>query len=476
MYSALYRRLRPRIFADIYGQEHIVRTLKNQISSGRASHAYLFCGTRGTGKTSTALVFAKAINCETPNDGEPCGTCAACEAIARGTGFNVIEIDAASNNGVDNIRDIREEVKYPPAEGRYKVYIIDEAHMLSTSAFNALLKTLEEPPAGVVFILATTDPQKIPPTVHSRCQRFDFKRIPLETMVTEIEKDLLNEGIICDTEAVRYAARAADGSVRDALSILDQCASYYINERVTLERIMEISGAAGTDALSELLSAISEKNAAECLSLVDNFIRDGKDIHQLTSEFLSFLRDSLIARAAGNSAARILDLSEEKIQRLRNGAANLPADTLTRYIASFSELISKMRYAGNPRILLEAEIIGFTQSFENKKDIVKEETKEVKKPEKKEEKPKAEEKKPEPGNDFTRITAEWDRFIAGLDAMERSLFLSTTAEYTGGNHVRIVCQNTGVYDILKTKRERVRAGIMEKYGLDADVEFILRKK
>ena len=240
-YQALYRKFRPDTFDGVVGQDHIVRTLKNEIVSDMVSHAYLFCGTRGTGKTSTAKIFAKAINCLSPKDGEPCGKCAMCTAIQEGRSVNVIEIDAASNNGVDNIRDIREEVKYPPTEGKYKVYIIDEVHMLSPGAFNALLKTLEEPPAHVIFILATTDPQKVPVTILSRCQRFDFKRISSGEITKTLKKYIKIEGAQAEESALSAIGRLADGSMRDSLSILDQCLAFYHNEVITEDKVLEVA-------------------------------------------------------------------------------------------------------------------------------------------------------------------------------------------------------------------------------------------
>ncbi|WP_337606413.1 DNA polymerase III subunit gamma/tau [Claveliimonas sp.] len=233
-YMALYRKFRPGEFEDVKGQDAIVTTLKNQIRTDRIGHAYLFCGTRGTGKTTVAKIFAKAVNCEHPNEGSPCGECAMCRSIAAGTSMNVIEIDAASNNGVDNIREIREEVAYRPTEGKYKVYIIDEVHMLSIGAFNALLKTLEEPPEYVIFILATTEAHKIPVTILSRCQRYDFKRISIDTISGRLDELIKKEGLDVEEKAVRYIARMADGSMRDALSLLDQCAAFYIGQRLTM--------------------------------------------------------------------------------------------------------------------------------------------------------------------------------------------------------------------------------------------------
>ncbi len=226
-YQALYRKWRPQVFADVKGQDHIVKTLQNQIGSGRIGHAYLFCGTRGTGKTTVAKILARAVNCEHPVDGSPCGECPSCRQIAAGTSLNVVEIDAASNNGVENIREIREQVQYPPTEGKYRVYIIDEVHMLSTGAFNALLKTLEEPPSYVIFILATTEVHKIPITVLSRCQRYDFRRITLDTITARLKELTEAENMPVEDRALRYVAKAGDGSMRDALSLLDQCAAFH---------------------------------------------------------------------------------------------------------------------------------------------------------------------------------------------------------------------------------------------------------
>ena len=225
-YTALYRKFRPAEFADVKGQDHIVTTLKNQICADRVGHAYLFCGTRGTGKTTIAKIFAKAVNCEHPADGSPCGECASCRAIAAGSSMNVIEIDAASNNGVDNIREIREEVAYSPAEGKYKVYIIDEVHMLTPGAYNALLKTLEEPPSYVIFILATTEAHKIPVTIASRCQRYDFRRITTETIAARLRELMEQEHVEAEERALTYVAKMGDGSMRDALSLLDQCIAF----------------------------------------------------------------------------------------------------------------------------------------------------------------------------------------------------------------------------------------------------------
>ena len=269
-YTALYRKFRPVEFEDVKGQEHIITTLKNQIEANRIGHAYLFCGTRGTGKTTVAKIFAKAVNCEHPVNGSPCGECAMCRSIAAGTSMNVIEIDAASNNGVDNIREIREEVAYRPTEGKYKVYIIDEVHMLSIGAFNALLKTLEEPPEYVIFILATTEVHKIPITILSRCQHYDFKRISIETITDRMRDLMQEEQVEVEEKALRYVAKAADGSMRDALSLLDQCIAFYLGQKLTYDNVLEVLGAVDTDVFSRLLRSVIRRDVPKVLDIVDD--------------------------------------------------------------------------------------------------------------------------------------------------------------------------------------------------------------
>ena len=255
-YTALYRKFRPSTFEDVKGQDHIVTTLKNQIRADRIGHAYLFCGTRGTGKTTIAKILARSVNCEHPVDGSPCNECPTCKAILAGVSTNVIEIDAASNNGVDNIREIREEVAYRPTQGRYKVYIIDEVHMLSTGAFNALLKTLEEPPSYVIFILATTEANKIPVTILSRCQRYDFRRITIDTIAARLSELMEKEGVDVEEKAIRYVAKAGDGSMRDALSLLDQCIAFYLGQKLTYDKVLEVLGTVDTEIFSQMLRTI----------------------------------------------------------------------------------------------------------------------------------------------------------------------------------------------------------------------------
>ena len=271
-YTALYRKFRPQEFEDVKGQDHIVTTLKNQIKADRIGHAYLFCGTRGTGKTTIAKIFAKAVNCEHPVDGSPCGECPTCKAIAAGSSMNVIEIDAASNNGVDNIRQIREEVEYRPTEGKYKVYIIDEVHMLSIGAFNALLKTLEEPPSYVIFILATTEAHKIPITILSRCQRYDFRRISIDTIAGRLTDLMEKEQVNVEERAIRYIAKAADGSMRDALSLLDQCIAFYLGQKLTYEHVLEVLGAVDIDVFSSLFRKICRQEVTDVIQEVEKII------------------------------------------------------------------------------------------------------------------------------------------------------------------------------------------------------------
>ena len=284
-YTALYRKFRPQEFEDVKGQDHIVTTLKHQIKADRIGHAYLFCGTRGTGKTTIAKIFAKAVNCEHPVDGSPCGECPTCKAIAAGSSMNVIEIDAASNNGVDNIREIREEVAYSPTSGRYKVYIIDEVHMLSIGAFNALLKTLEEPPSYVIFILATTEAHKIPITILSRCQRYDFKRIARTTIVDRLQELMDEEQVEVEEKALRYIAKKGDGSMRDALSLLDQCIAFYLGEKLTYEHVLDVLGAVDTDEFSKLLREILDGDVTQVILHLENMIMQGRDLSQLVTDF-----------------------------------------------------------------------------------------------------------------------------------------------------------------------------------------------
>lgn len=355
-YTALYRKFRPQEFEDVKGQEHIVTTLKNQIKADRIGHAYLFCGTRGTGKTTVAKIFAKAVNCEHPVDGSPCGKCPACQGIAAGTSMNVIEIDAASNNGVDNIRQIREEVSYRPTEGKYKVYIIDEVHMLSAGAFNALLKTLEEPPAYVIFILATTEAHKIPITILSRCQRYDFHRISIDTITDRLAELMRTEQVDVEERALRYVAKAGDGSMRDALSLLDQCIAFHLGEKLTYENVLEVLGAVDTEVFSALLRQVLAKDVTGAIRTVDHLVDQGRELGQMVNDFTWYMRNLLLIQSA-DDMEEVLDMSVDHLAALKEEAQMVEPETLIRYIRIFSELSSQIRYAAQKRILLEIAII-----------------------------------------------------------------------------------------------------------------------
>ena len=355
-YTALYRKFRPQQFEDVKGQEHIVTTLKNQIKADRIGHAYLFCGTRGTGKTTVAKIFAKAVNCEHPVDGSPCGECPVCKGIAAGTSMNVIEIDAASNNGVENIRQIREEVTYRPTEGKYKVYIIDEVHMLSMGAFNALLKTLEEPPSYVIFILATTEAHKIPITILSRCQRYDFHRISIDTITDRLAELMRTEHVEVEEKALRYVAKAGDGSMRDALSLLDQCIAFHLGEKLTYENVLDVLGAVDTEIFSKLLRQVLNREVTAAILTVDELVDKGRDLGQMVNDFTWYLRNLLLIQSA-DDMEDVLDMSADNLAALKEEAQMVQPDTLIRYIRIFSELGSQMKYASQKRILLEIAII-----------------------------------------------------------------------------------------------------------------------
>ena len=359
-YQALYRKWRPQVFADVKGQDHIVKTLQNQIGSGRIGHAYLFCGTRGTGKTTVAKILARAVNCEHPVDGSPCGECPSCRQIAAGTSLNVVEIDAASNNGVENIREIREQVQYPPTEGKYRVYIIDEVHMLSTGAFNALLKTLEEPPSYVIFILATTEVHKIPITELSRCQRYDFRRITLDTITARLKELTEAENMPVEDKALRYVAKAGDGSMRDALSLLDQCAAFHFGETLTYEHVLDVLGAVDNSVFRDLFHAIRENRTKDCILKLEEMVVQGRELSQFVVDFIWFLRNLLLLKTA-DDAEDLLDMSEDNLAQMREDAALVDENTLMRYIRVFSELSNQIRFANQKRVLIELAFIKLTK-------------------------------------------------------------------------------------------------------------------
>lgn len=356
-YQALYRRYRPAKFEDFVGQEAIIKTLKSQVMSGRIAHAYLFCGTRGTGKTSAAKVFARAINCETPEDGEPCGTCAACQALQADSTLDILEIDAASNNGVEEIRDLREKVKYPPAVGRFRVYIIDEVHMLSQGAFNALLKTLEEPPAHAKFILATTEPQKLPATILSRCQRFDFGRIPLVKIADRLEQAIQTEGISYEKSAVERIARAAEGGMRDAWSIADMCMGYALENQqgLTDELVREILGSTDRSTLFEFADAVISGDSAGVLSHIDQVMRNGKEIQVFLKDVSAHFRALLMSGVCGREAcAKVLDVTQEDADAYSDQAAQASQIRLMRILNLFLQAEADMKWSSQPRFAAES--------------------------------------------------------------------------------------------------------------------------
>ena len=350
MYLALYRAYRPETFGEILGQDHIVKILRNQIKTDTVNHAYLFCGTRGTGKTTTARILAKGLNCLSESV-RPCGVCENCAAIKDGVFIDVIEIDAASNNGVDNIRELRESVKYPPAAGKKKVYIIDEVHMLSTGAFNALLKTLEEPPEYVIFILATTEPQKLPATVLSRCMRLDFRRVPEELIKGSMQKICAERGIEIDGSALSLIAINADGSVRDGLSILDQCIAPG-NSKVTRDDVLFLLGASGEEVFLELADSIRNGDTDEALLIIDRALAGGKDARQFLKDMLAHYRNLMIVKFI-KQPEDILNVSCENAERIMNQSEKTPLADINRAIVEISKTVSESKWSAHPRILLE---------------------------------------------------------------------------------------------------------------------------
>ena len=357
-YMALYRKWRPQGFSELVGQEHVSRTLAQAVVGGRVGHAYLFSGPRGTGKTSTAKILAKALNCEQGPTAEPCGACESCRRIAEGTSMDVMEIDAASNRGIDEIRDLRETVKFAPAMGRYKVYIIDEVHMLTSEAFNALLKTLEEPPPNVVFILATTELQKVPATIQSRCQRYDFKRIATKDIEARLREVVEASGIAADDAALALVAREADGGLRDALSTLDQCVSL-AEERVTETLVRDILGLIGRDSVVRILRALAAKDAKEALSAAADVFAEGKDAKQLVNEMIAQLRAAMVYQAAGVPDGVELYETDEAV--LKEMAALFPQDTFLPMLRRLHDALTELRWTTEPRIAVETAMLAICQ-------------------------------------------------------------------------------------------------------------------
>lgn len=353
MYKVLYRKYRPRVFADVVGQPQVTVTLKNELMRGRISHAYLFTGSRGTGKTTCAKILARAVNCLRPVDGDPCGECEICRGLEDGSLLDVMEIDAASNNGVENVRAIIEETSFTPARAKYRVYIIDEVHMLSPAAFNALLKTLEEPPAHVVFILATTEVHKLLPTILSRCQRFDFHRIDPELMAARLEKVSGLEGARLDQEAALLIARTADGALRDALSLLDQCLGR--GTHITLETVYETAGLAARDYLGQLARAVAERDPAAALGVIDRLYRESKDLSRLCAELAEYFRGLLLYKTMKDPGP-LLQVSPAEREELSGLSGAMSLATVLHCLDALEEALNKMRL-GNQRTQLEIALV-----------------------------------------------------------------------------------------------------------------------
>ena len=371
MHKALYRAYRPQTFKDVVGQEHIIKTLKNQIENGNVGHAYLFCGTRGTGKTSTAKIFARAVNCIDSVNEEPCNECEVCKDILNDNIMDVIEIDAASNNSVDDVREIRENVKYTPAKCKYKVYIIDEVHMLSQGAFNALLKTLEEPPSYVIFILATTEPHKIPATILSRCQRFDFKRVTVQDMSSRMKEICEDVNIEVDERALNLIARNSQGALRDALSILDQCMSFS-DDKIEYKDVVDLLGTVNIEQLFEMAEYVIKEDTKKCLEILNEFVIWGKDIKNLIDDLIDHFRNLMICKVS-TELDEIISLPEETIEQLKAQSNLIETNDIIRILNILSETQDNIKSSSNPRVLAEVSIMKLSQPMfdESKESLIK---------------------------------------------------------------------------------------------------------
>ena len=354
MYQVLYRKYRPKVFSDVYGQDHVTSTLKNEIKNGRVSHAYLFTGSRGTGKTTCAKILAKAVNCEHNVDGEPCNECEVCRGLDNGSIYDVVEIDAASNNGVDNIRELRDETNYAPSRGKYRVYIIDEVHMLSTGAFNALLKTLEEPPAHVIFILATTEVHKLPATILSRCQRFDFKRIQPETMAVRLKEVAGLEGLSLDDDAAVLIARIADGALRDGLSILDQCAGR--SKEINSDLVSEVAGLAGREAMYKLSDCIANSDSNTAMSIISDLYQNSFDMERLCVEMINHFRNFLVAKTVRKSRELII-CTDDEYNTILEASKGFSVESIVFALDLFQNTLVIIKGGASARIEVEMAFI-----------------------------------------------------------------------------------------------------------------------
>ena len=492
-YTALYRKFRPLSFDDVKGQDAIVRTLSNQIKADRIGHAYLFCGTRGTGKTSVAKILARAINCENPKDGSPCNECSVCRSILDGSSMNVAEIDAASNNSVDNVRQIVEEVKYSPTEGRYKVYIIDEVHMLSTGAFNALLKTLEEPPSYVVFILATTEVNKIPITILSRCQRYDFRRISLETIQARLSELCEKEGIEADDAALKYLARLGEGSMRDALSLLERCAAFYYKEKLDYDKIIELLGTADVTSFSKLLRYISAGEVGGCMEIVDELVSYGRDLSRYIVDFTWYMRNLLLAKT-GRNISELLEMSSEQMAILKHESEVFESEELLHYISVLSELTNRLRFAVQKRVIIETELIRLCipridesepvwadriRRLENELDRLKKGgyTPEEESPDANAEEEAAEEidlsKLPEAVlSDIESIADNWRTLCNKMTQPLSNTLLTTKPGIDSDGRLKISFNNKVDYGVAVDHRDEIKTTIEKTIGKSFDIDIV----
>ena len=481
-YTVLYRKKRPRTFAQIVDQKHVVEALRNQLRAGRFSHAYLFCGTRGTGKTTTARLLAKGVNC-TSNEERPCGTCENCNAIKDGVFIDVIEIDAASNNGVDNIRELKESVKYPPAVGIKKVYIIDEVHMLSPGAYNALLKTLEEPPEHVMFILATTDPQKLPSTILSRCMRLDFKRISENLLIEGMKKICDEKEIDVSESALRLIAINADGSVRDGLSILDQCLASG-EQKVSRDDVLELIGAAGEEVFLEIAEMIKTGDVGGAFLALDQALSDGKDARQALKDLLAHYRNLLIVKFI-KEPENILNISSENAERIKAQSDTIPLADINRAITEISKATSEAKWSTHPRVLLELCI---AMLADNEEPEIKT-TSKVAAPNATKSKNVTKQADPvndapieqkqdytSPGNDNSRL---WNSIFEGDDGLKGSLkMIQNSAEIkaTSESEYTIATQTDFVKDLITKNKNAIEAILQNRSGTFKAIKCVNEEK